>query len=217
MMTRALAAAVAAFALSAGAAQAATTIVEAPAGFSCGPAGCVEAKDHGFSHVLDLSRLTGPITISGLSFDRSLLGQFGKSMLHITFWTNNGQTLVDDYGNYLAGVLGGETLTLNGHMFVWDASNGDLSFKIEVVDWNNGGLGGAGASAASGVSQALEHISDEGLAHSNSPLFQQPTFVQNLADAAVTAVPEPAGWTLMILGLGGLGALLRARHRPVQA
>jgi hypothetical protein len=33
----------------------------------------------------------------------------------------------------------------------------------------------------------------------------------------VTVVPEPASWTMMILGLGGLGATLRGRRKLAAA
>ena len=32
---------------------------------------------------------------------------------------------------------------------------------------------------------------------------------------SVASVPEPAAWAMMVLGLGGLGAALRSRRRPV--
>jgi hypothetical protein len=35
--------------------------------------------------------------------------------------------------------------------------------------------------------------------------------------SVVTAVPEPAAWALMIVGLGAIGGALRARPRPVSA
>lgn len=38
-----------------------------------------------------------------------------------------------------------------------------------------------------------------------------------LGDAITSAVPEPATWAMMILGLGGVGAVLRSRRREVLA
>ncbi|MFI4966275.1 MAG: PEPxxWA-CTERM sorting domain-containing protein [Caulobacterales bacterium] len=56
------------------------------------------------------------------------------------------------------------------------------------------------------------------LAHSAGTLEMSQS--QPLADLAVTsgAIPEPAAWTMMIVGFGGVGALLRRRRsRPVSA
>ena len=42
--------------------------------------------------------------------------------------------------------------------------------------------------------------------------------IDNMAvSAAVSAVPEPATWAMMIVGLGGVGAVLRARRKTVLA
>jgi cyclic lactone autoinducer peptide len=44
------------------------------------------------------------------------------------------------------------------------------------------------------------------------------TDVPNAApDATPNAVPEPATWTMMILGVGAIGAVLRSRRRPARA
>jgi hypothetical protein len=40
---------------------------------------------------------------------------------------------------------------------------------------------------------------------------------QQPATVAITAVPEPAAWTLMLVGFGGLGGALRARRRPARS
>jgi hypothetical protein len=37
------------------------------------------------------------------------------------------------------------------------------------------------------------------------------------AAAAVTAVPEPAGWAMMLVGFAGLGVVLRRRRRTAAA
>ena len=38
--------------------------------------------------------------------------------------------------------------------------------------------------------------------------------VSNCSPQALAAVPEPAAWTTMILGLGALGFAARRRRRP---
>jgi hypothetical protein len=44
-----------------------------------------------------------------------------------------------------------------------------------------------------------------------------PTTGEALSNAAITAVPEPGTWALMIMGFGGAGAMLRSRRRAVAA
>jgi len=46
----------------------------------------------------------------------------------------------------------------------------------------------------------------------------KPAFeIDTLALATLSAVPEPATWAMMILGLAGMGAALRSRPRPCRA
>ena len=61
------------------------------------------------------------------------------------------------------------------------------------------------AATASGSSSQL-------LARSPLPIILVPQGFAGAAAATVTAVPEPAGWAMMLVGFGGLGALLRRRR-----
>ncbi len=41
--------------------------------------------------------------------------------------------------------------------------------------------------------------------------------IQSSGNVAVSATPEPAAWSLMIIGIGGIGGVLRTRRRSVAA
>lgn len=71
-------------------------------------------------------------------------------------------------------------------------SHGSMGYVVETVDFTTTGT------------TTLSFVSADA---SNSP------YGPVVADVSVTAVPEPATWGLMILGLGGLGAAMRARSR----
>lgn len=86
--------------------------------------------------------------------------------------------------------------------------------------------------AAGGVGTLLWYLSDTAAApgqshqYSNYPgvagdLGYQPAFALtdggDLTPPAVSGVPEPAAWGLMLLGFFGLGGVLRTRRRPALA
>lgn len=70
-----------------------------------------------------------------------------------------------------------------------------------------------------GAEQIYTHSYGPGLSSGNSIGlgFDGPSHADNFGGAATGGVPEPASWTLMLLGFGGLGAALRTRRRPALA
>ena len=77
-------------------------------------------------------------------------------------------------------------------------NHGNMLYQLETIDFS--------VATAGTVT-----LSFESMDASTSP------FGPVIGDVSVTAVPEPAAWGLMILGLGGLGAALRGRRRLVTA
>ena len=49
------------------------------------------------------------------------------------------------------------------------------------------------------------------------PIILVPQGFVGAAAATVTAVPEPAGWAMMLVGFGGLGVILRRRRADLRA
>lgn len=86
-------------------------------------------------------------------------------------------------------------------------------------------LASAGTSTGQGLSQpglALTNLAAPGTGISPTPLVVpaaapgvvpiDPGIVPNVPDSVVPAVPEPASWILMIIGIGVLGAVMRQRR-----
>jgi len=70
------------------------------------------------------------------------------------------------------------------------------------------------------IPQPLTFTSSGGTFHLFAPdLAQDNDLTNNFGGVSlsITAVPEPATWGLMLLGFGGLGAMLRKRRKPVVA
>jgi hypothetical protein len=224
MYARLLAAAAAA-SLGAGPVSAAVLLLQTSSGFSCGGDSCSGVEDAGGGRL--------PFTIDTFSVNRHLLGALGASLVHITFWSADGKTLLGDFGNFDLSVLGGDQLNLKGNAVTFAPGVGDLSFKIEKLDLSgHGGVGGGGGGG--GLGGGGDSSSDEprGFSPVNFPNDQHGqgdgpgkfgsfasggpsafSFAAPLADS----VPEPGAWALMMLGFGGLGAMARAQRETRSA
>lgn len=193
-------ASVAALAVSAPAAQAATTLTVGPS-TACAASGCFGDANRTFKQTI--SGATGPVT--SLSLFRGIVGDMQNYAVRISFETADG-TQVGSWGAFTLAMLGGEFVTLGGESFTWDAATmGDLVVKLDLLRPGKsvGGFGGGGFAFA--PSEAEPRFSP--------PLINLPAPMQQAVDvAAASAAPEPGAWALMLLGFGGAGALLRRRR-----
>jgi hypothetical protein len=122
-------------------------------------------------------------------------------------------------------VIGGTTLTNGENLLSGTFTNAWIQ--------GNGGSGSTNLSVGNGGHMTFTSAIDPALASVINPEFAYtllavtPNFGATSSSAALesftakgdgefsftTAVPEPASWSLMIMGFGGLGALLRQRRR----
>lgn len=192
-------ASVAALAIPATAAQAATTLTVGPSA-ACAASGCFGDANRTFKQTI--SGATGPIT--SLSLFRGIVGDMQNYAVRISFETADG-TQVGSWGAFTLAMLGGEFVTLGGESFTWDAATmGDLVLKLDLVRPGKsvGGFGGGGFAFAPSEAPRF-----------SPPLINLPAPMQQAVDvAAASAAPEPGAWALMLLGFGGAGALLRRRR-----
>jgi hypothetical protein len=96
-----------------------------------------------------------------------------------------------------------------------EAANGSSAI-IDIRPWLTGDLlkittTFAGGPTLAGSDWTLEYIDPNASHTADSNQLYRLTLQQAFADPAGT-VPEPATWGLMILGLGGVGAVLRRRR-----
>ncbi|HEX3367853.1 PEPxxWA-CTERM sorting domain-containing protein [Phenylobacterium sp.] len=122
-------------------------------------------------------------------------------------------------------MFGGTTLTNGENLLSGTFTNAWIQ--------GNGGSGSTNLSVGNGGHMTFTSTVDPALASAINPEFAYtllavtPNFGATSSSAALesftgkgdgefsftTAVPEPAAWSLMIMGFGGLGALLRQRRR----
>jgi hypothetical protein len=141
---------------------------------------------------------------------------------HFTYWnpadafgstqTIGGHTLTNGVTNLLSGIFTGAWIQGaggSGSTNVTIANGGHATFASDLF-------------SVSHVVAGTEEFSLNLLAV--SPSFGAPagkalnSFTANGGgNFSAETVPEPAAWTLMILGFGGIGAILRSRRRPTPA
>jgi len=177
-------------ATTAGSAGAATLMVGRDG--SCGKATCF--SDAGvYTRTWSAGNFTGPVDVAALLMDRGVLGALAGMTFRISF-SQNGQDL-GTWGRFNMGGFGDETLGFSGEGFVWNPADGDLVLTLALDPPPEAGAGAAFSSSSA----------------DDPPIGPPPAVLRNAAFAA--AVPEPAAWSLMIVGFGLAGVATRARRR----
>jgi hypothetical protein len=190
-----------------GAGQAHATALDVARNTSCGKATCFDDKGV-FTQTFSADAFHGPVTIGQLLLDRGVLGALDGQTFRISFQLNGAE--LGTWGKYNMGGIGGEELSFAGQTFTWNPEAGDLVLLLEIVQPPKAGAGGGGFFAALGApGEGEQGPPDDG---------QRGGDFGGVETEAVTAVPEPGAWALMITGFGLAGAMVRRRRAvlPVQ-
>lgn len=218
-----LALAVGALSLFAGGSAAAATTLSAGWNSNCGPQTCF--NEHGsYSVTFSASAFNGPVDVSRLFLDRSILGTMGNQFFSVSFGLN-GQS-IGTWGDWNMGGVAGDDLWLSGEALTWNPADGDLVMVLELVAPNGERLGvsgeggwypDSGRRSASPLNDP-EATEDEVLTPGDgefsppTPPGEPPPGLRGTGPGTLAGpVPEPTTWLLMINGFGLAGAALRRR------
>lgn len=202
-------AAAAALSIAAAPAQAAT-LLQAGWNTGCGKTTCF--NDQGvFTRTWTSQDAAGPLTISQLLLDRSVLGSLDSSTFRLSFQLNGKE--VGSWGSFTMGGINGDELLFNGEAFTWNPEDGELTLVLEI--FKPGGGGGFGRLSAPNPGVGDDPPSDDPprdgppQGDEGDGFFYSGGAVATAFNAS--AAPEPAAWALMIAGFGLAGARLRRR------
>jgi hypothetical protein len=223
---------VAAMTLIAGGHAAAATALSAGWQDSCGKSSCFDA--HGaYSHTFSAAGFSGPVDISKLFLQRSVLGSMDGQFFRLSFQVNGHE--VGTWGDWNMGGVGGDELSLFGSDLMWNPEDGDLVLVLQLVGANgeplgqtgSGGGGGGGGRAAPAiddidsppppppgpVTSDFSSSEFDEVGGDPPPAGEGPV----MSGFSALAAPEPATWALMLGGFGLAGAALRRRAAKVEA
>lgn len=191
----------------------ASTLLNAGVTKACGADTCF-TNGKSYKQTFSSADFKGAVNISSLALQRGILGALEANVVKVSFQLADG-TELGKWGSFMIAVLNGDVVTLGGDAFTWDTSMGDLVLKLDLVlpeKGGGGGFGGGGGGFAGAF--GLDRINT--LPTDAPPPDDALNIVRELvgptAEATISAVPEPTSWALMLLGVGGMGAILRHRR-----
>lgn len=185
---------------------AASTVLNVDWNSSCGKNTCFN-ENGVYSQRFSASDFQGPVTIGQLLMQRGVLGALDGSTFRLSFSLNGAE--LGTWGHYNMAGINGEQLTFSGEEFVWNPEFGDLELILAITPPPKAGGGGFFlSSVAEGGGDA-----GPGPSGQDTPLLEEPDLGDSpFGRAALTAVPEPTVWMMMIAGFGLAGASLRRRR-----
>jgi len=205
----ALAVASAAFVVAAPAAQAATVLTVGPSSL-CSSSGCFGDNNRSFKQTF--SAAGGSVDISALKLFRGIVGDMEGYAVRVSFTLADG-TEVGSWGSYTLAALAGDFVTIGGKAFTWNAGEGDLVLKLDLIAPSKGGGLGGGFAAFGGGGSAGGGFLSAPTVMQGRPLINVagPSILPDREAIAAVPLPEPTTWALMITGFGFAGASLRRR------
>jgi hypothetical protein len=185
--------------------------------FKCNDTGITSGESIDYEQIYSQNAFTGPITISTLNFFNYtgynatapvIDGDYLITLSTTTSPLGSGYPIsLSNTETFFNGALGGETgnLTITGTPYTYNPSDGNL--VMEVVATNQAGIYNYTTngyfnsdSTGSSTTRAYDLLGGEYAGAYNDNIGLVTGF---------NAVPEPATWAFMLIGVGGVGAAMR--------
>lgn len=186
--------------------------------FNCNDSGVSSGQSIDYEQIFSSTAFSTTTTFNQITFN-AFVGAGNGSVISgnydITFGTTT-QALGSGYPltlsntqTFFDGALsssGAPTFSVNGSSYTYNPADGNLVMEVLVTNQAN---------VPNGSGNSYFQADGSGSVMSRAYLITGAGGISDGVGLVTTfnAVPEPAAWALMLVGFGGLGAMLRSRRR----